>query len=93
MATHPFTTRIDTEVLNDLKFLGNAMNRSASSIAAECLREEVSLRAERLRRIQTSENEAAKGHFVSAEAVNEWLLSIGSADELPPPSVDIDRSK
>ncbi|NVK30103.1 MAG: hypothetical protein HWE20_03805 [Gammaproteobacteria bacterium] len=91
MATHPFTTRIDTKVLNDLKFLGSAMNKTPSSIAAECIREEVSIRAERLRRMQASELEAADGQFVSAEAVNEWLLSLGSTNELPVPKADIRR--
>ena len=65
---------------NDLKFLSSAMNRSQSSIAEKVYR---------IRAIQEAKEEAKKGAFISQEAMEKWVASLGTDNELPTPEPDI----
>lgn len=89
MANKPFTLRLPDEVRDDLKFLSTSMNRTQASIASEMLREKVSIRAQRIRAIQEAKEQAKKGAFISQEAVEKWVDSLGSDNELPLPTPDV----
>jgi predicted transcriptional regulator len=89
MASRPFSLRLPEEVSNDLKFLSSAMNRSQSSIAAEVLAENIAEKVYRIRAIQDAKEEAKKGAFISQEAMEKWVASLGTDNELPTPEPDI----
>lgn len=89
MAGKPFTLRIPDEVKEDLKFLSTSMNRTQASIASEILEEKVSIRAKRVRAIQEAKEQAKSGVFVSQEAMENWVESLGTDNELPMPKPDI----
>ena len=89
MANKPFTLRLPDEVRDDLKFLSTSMNRTQASIASEILKEKVSIRARRIRAIQEAKQQAKNGAFISQEAVEKWVDSLGSDNELPLPAPDV----
>lgn len=89
MASRPFSLRLPDEVSDDLKFLSSTMHRSQSSIASEILSENITEKAYRIRAIQEAKAEAKKGAFASQEAMEKWVESIGSDNELPVPEPDI----
>ena len=89
MANKPFTLRLPDEVRDDLKFLSTSMNRTQASIASEILKEKVSIRARRIRAIQEAKQQAKNGAFISQEAVEKWVDSLGSDNELPLPTADV----
>ena len=89
MANKPFTLRLPDEVRDDLKFLSTSMNRTQASIASEILKEKVSIRARRIRAIQEAKQQAKNGAFISQEAVEKWVDSLGSDNELPLPTPDV----
>ncbi len=89
MASKPFTLRLPDEVREDLKFLSASMKRTQASIASEMLAKDISEKAYRARAIQTAKEEAKKGAFISQEAVEKWVASIGTDNELPLPKPDV----
>ena len=89
MANKPFTLRLPDEVRDDLKFLSTSMNRTQASIASEILKEKVSIRARRIRAIQEAKQQAKNGAFISQEAVEKWVDSLRSDNELPLPTADV----
>lgn len=89
MASRPFTLRIPDEVRDDLKFLSASTNRPQASIAADFLTEKVTAQAVRIKAVQEAKAEALKGVFVSQEAMEQWVDSLGSESELPMPTPDV----
>ncbi len=89
MASKPFTLRLPDEVRDDLKFLSISTNRTQSSIASEMLAEHIADKAYRIRAIQEAKTQAQKGAFISHEAIENWVESIGSENELPMPEPDV----
>ncbi len=89
MPTKPFTLRLPDEVRDDLQFLSSSLKRSQSAIAAEMLVAEITEKARRTRAIQEALEESRKGEFVSQEAVEKWVASIGTDSELPMPESDV----
>lgn len=89
MAGKPFTLRIPDEVKEDLKFLSETTNRTQASIAAEILEEKISIKAKRIRAIQEAKQQAQNGVFISQEAMERWVDSLGTDNELPMPEPDV----
>jgi len=89
MATKPFTLRLSDEVKSDLKFLSASLNRTQASIAADILKEKVTVQATRIKAIQDAKAEAEKGVFISQDAMEQWVDSLGTNNELPMPEPDI----
>ncbi len=89
MSSKPFTLRIPDKVREDLKFLSASMNRTQASIASEILEEKISIKAKRIRAIQEAKAQAKNGVFISQDAMENWVDSLGSENELPVPEADI----
>lgn len=89
MAGKPFTLRIPDEVKEDLKFLSETTNRTQASIASEILEEKISIKAKRIRAIQEAKQQAQNGVFISQEAMERWVDSLGTDNELPMPEPDV----
>lgn len=91
MANKPFTLRLSDEVKKELEFISHATKRSPSSIAAEVLASNIPIRAQRMRMIQEAKKEAENGAFISQEAMETWVDSLGTSNELPLPEPDVFR--
>ncbi len=65
------------------------MKRTQASIASEMLAKDITDKAYRARAIQEAKEEAKKGAFISQEAVEKWVASIGTDNELPLPEPDV----
>jgi predicted transcriptional regulator len=65
------------------------MKRTQASIASEMLAKDIAEKAYRARAIQEAKEEARKGAFISEEAVENWIASIGTDNELPLPEPDV----
>ena len=74
---------------NDLKFLSVLTNRTQASIASDFLKEKVTMQANRMRAVQEAKAEAQKGVFISQEAMELWVNSLGTKNELPMPKADV----
>lgn len=92
MATKPFTLRLSDEVKAELDFISQATKRSPSSIAAEVLASNIPIRAQRMRMIQEAKQEAELGAFISQDAMEAWVDSLGTKNELPMPEPDVFRN-
>lgn len=93
MGSKPFSLRLPEEVKKDLDFVSAKTKRSASSIAIEAIGNDVAVRAKRMRMIEEAKEEAKKGEFISQSAMEAWVDSLGTDNELPPPEPDIIKKK
>jgi len=89
MATKPFTLRLSDEVKAELDFISQTTKRSPSAIAAEVLASTIPIRAQRMRMIQEAKQEAEHGTFISQDAMEAWVDSLGTKNELPMPEPDV----
>lgn len=89
MASKPFTLRLPDESRESLVLLSTLLKRPQASIASEILKEELKRRAARIKALQEAREEAKKGEFVSHEAVEAWIMSVGTDNELPMPKPDV----
>ena len=93
MSNTVFTLRLPDDVKADLELLAKATNRSKSYLAAKAIADYVRTNAWQIRELQQAVSEAEQGVFVSEEAVDAWLNSWGTDDELPAPGADVQRKK
>lgn len=84
-----FSVRLPDELRNEVDELAKATRRSRSFVITEAVAAYVQDHRAYLEAIEEGEKEAAKGVFVSGEAVIKWLESWGTDNELPPPQPDI----
>lgn len=82
------TVRLQPELEENLAEMAEKLQRSKSWLINQALREFFERQAQEQARWQETleaMESVAQGRIVSGSAVNEWLQSWGSADELPPP--------
>lgn len=82
------TVRLQPEVEESLLDMAQKLQRSKSWLINQALREyfeRQSLEQDRWQETLQAMESVAQGKVVSGEAVNTWLQSWGSADELSPP--------
>jgi len=89
MSSKPFSLRLPEEIKEDLDFVSSKTKRSASSIAIEAIGNDVAVRAKRMRMIEEAKEEETKGEFISQSAMEAWVESLGTENELPAPEPDI----
>lgn len=89
MPNKPFTIRLTEEARENLKFLSTSKRKPQASIASEILSHEIEIQASRTKSIQEALEEARQGAFVSQEAMEMWVDSLGTEDELPMPKADV----
>lgn len=88
MATAPFTLRLDTKLKKRLEKEAKQQERSAGFIAAKAIERFLDAKQAELRIINAALKEADKGDFVSSEAVDAWMQSWGTENELLMPKAD-----
>ncbi|MDF3195566.1 ribbon-helix-helix protein, CopG family [Pseudomonas sp. 1928-m] len=82
------TVRLQPELEENLGAMAEKLNRSKSWLINQALREffeRQALEQNRWQETLHAMESVAQGKVVSGEAVNTWLQSWGSSNELPPP--------
>lgn len=89
MPTVPFTLRIDAAIKKRLDQEAKREDRSAGYVAQQAIRAYVEAKERSRAAIRAAETEADRGVFISSDAMDKWVRSWGSDDELPPPQPDV----
>jgi len=89
MTSTVLSVRVPEALEAQLDYLSRASNRSKAYLAAEALGAYGKKNAWRAKELDAALVEANKGVFISHEAMLAWAGSIGSDQELAPPTPDI----
>jgi predicted transcriptional regulator len=89
VASSPFSLRLSPEIKERLDAVADSEDRSSSYIATKAIEAFLDARDAKDRAIREAIAEADKGIFVSSEAVDRWMESWGTDNELPMPEPDI----
>lgn len=93
MGSQTFSLRIPDDIKEDLELVSAMTKRSQASVALEAISRDVAARAKQMRMIAEAKEEAEKGEFISHEAMESWVDSLGTDNELPRPEPDIFKNK
>jgi RHH-type rel operon transcriptional repressor/antitoxin RelB len=88
MASTPFSIRIEDEVRDKLEKICTLTERSKAYITSKAIEEYVERNSWKVEALKQAKKEAAKGEFISHDAMGEWINSLGTDNELPAPEVD-----
>jgi len=91
MSSIPFTFRIDPETKAELEAAAKSSDRTPGYLAKQAISAYLAAREEKRLAIEAAIEEADKGIFVSEEAVNRWMDSWETDNELPFPEPDVFR--
>ncbi len=89
MATTAFSLRLDSKLRNRLEKEAKKTKRTAGFIANHAIRSYFQGLDQFNKELDEAVKEADKGIFISEEAINAWMSSWGTENELPPPEPDI----
>jgi predicted transcriptional regulator len=89
MTSHIMSLQISEEMKTRLDELSAATQRPTSVLVEDALAAYLDEQESERRYIEAAVERADQGDFVSHDAVEKWLLSWGTPDELPPPEPDI----
>ena len=89
MPTTPYTIRIDNELRQALELEAKLADQPAAQLAAQAVKSMVQTKTAKREAIEAALAEADAGRFISEDAMNLWMDSWGSTDELPMPEPDI----
>ena len=89
MSARPLSLDLDDDLRAALTAEAAIEERSAEAIATSALRAYLDDRDAEREMIREAIAEADKGVFISGEAVDRWMASWGTENELPPPEPDV----
>ena len=89
MATVPFSVRLDESVKARLEAEAAREDRSAGYLVQQAVEEFLEGKEYFREQMRLAIAEADKGVFISEEAMNRWMESWDTDNELPPPEPDI----
>jgi predicted transcriptional regulator len=89
MATVPFSVRLDETVKARLEAEAAREDRSAGYLVQQAVEEFLDGKEYFREQMLLAIAEADKGVFISEEAMDRWVNSWGTGNELPPPEPDI----
>jgi predicted transcriptional regulator len=89
MAAVPFSIRLEPDVRSRLEEEAKSLDRSASYVATKAIESFLEARAAKRQALIEAVAEADKGVFISEEAMDAWIDSWGTDNELPPPEPDV----
>jgi predicted transcriptional regulator len=93
MSTTPFSMRIDTDIKARLERRAELEDRSAGYIVQKAVSEYLDAKDYMIKCFREAEVEADKGIFISEQAMDVWVRSWDTDDELPPPEPDVFPAK
>jgi predicted transcriptional regulator len=79
------TIRISKSTKSKLERLAESTNRSRNFLAAEALDEYVAVNEWQIAGIKQALKEVAAGKVIAHDRVSQWIDSLGTDQELPPP--------
>jgi predicted transcriptional regulator len=89
MPTVPFSMRLDENIKTRLETEAALADRSAGYLAQKAIEDFLDDKAYKRECLREAIVEADKGVFISEEAMDAWMLSWDTENELPPPEPDI----
>ena len=89
MTKTSFNIEIDSQLRQALEKIAACEDRSVSQVAEEAIRSLVGRWVAKRDAIDAALKEAERGVFISEEAVQRWMDSWGTENELPMPEPDI----
>lgn len=89
MTSHIMSLQISEEMKTRLDELSAATRRPANVLVEDALAAYLEERENERRYLQAAVDRADEGNFVSHSAVEKWLLSWGTPNELSPPEPDV----
>ncbi|UVC07821.1 CopG family ribbon-helix-helix protein [Rhizobium sp. TH2] len=89
MANSPFSLRLSPDLKERLDAVAESEDRSASYVATKAIEAFLDSRDSMHAAVKAAIEEADKGVFVSSEAVDRWMESWGTDNELPMPEPDV----
>jgi predicted transcriptional regulator len=89
MGEVPLSLHVEAELKRKLDDEARLQRISAESVAEHAIRRYLEIREYERDIIRERIAEADKGVFISEEAMNRWIESWGTENELPPPEPDI----
>jgi predicted transcriptional regulator len=93
MTSVQLSIRMDSDIKTRLDKEALLADRSSSYLIQKAVDQYLSVREHRRQDIEDALAEADKGVFVSGEAVERWVLSWDTDNELPEPEPDIFPAK
>ena len=89
MTSTPYSLRLDDDVRKALEAEAKREDRPATQLAARAIKTMLTQKARKRAAIEAAMVEADKGVFISSEAMNAWVDSWDTENELPMPEADI----
>lgn len=89
MGTSPYSIRLDDELRQALEREAEIEDRPPAQLAVRAIRSMLDAKAAKRAAIDDALARADQGGFISAEAMNAWIDSWDTEDELPAPTADI----
>jgi predicted transcriptional regulator len=83
--TATFSIRLRPEIKRRLRKLANASGRSSNFLISDAVEAYVADQERMLAEFRQADRQVKAGHFIKHEDMKAWLLSWGTAQELPPP--------
>ena len=93
MGEVPLSLHVDAELKKKLEDEARSQNVSAENVAERAIQRYLEIREHERAVLRERIAEADKGIFISEEAMNRWIDSWGTENELPPPEPDIFHDK
>lgn len=89
MGTTPYSIRLDDTLRQSLEREAEIEDRPPAQLAVRAIRSMLEAKAAKRAAIDNALAHAEQGKFVSAEAMNAWIDSWDTENELPAPKADI----
>ena len=89
MPSATFSMRMDAITKSSLEAEAKRRDRSAAYVANEAIQSYLDKQAYKRESLLAAIEEADKGIFISEEAMDKWMDSWGTDNELPAPEPDI----
>ena len=92
MGNSPYSIRLDDALRQSLEREAEIEDRPPTQLAVRAIRAMLEAKAAKRAAIEAALEQADQGEFISAEAMNEWIDSWDTEDEVSAPKVDITPS-
>ena len=92
MGTSPYSIRLDDALRQSLEREAAIEDRPPTQLAVRAIRAMLEAKAAKRAAIEAALEQADQGEFISAEAMNDWIDSWDTEDEVSAPKVDITPS-
>lgn len=89
MGAAPYSIRLDDALRQSLEREAEIEDRPASQLAVRAIRSMLEAKAAKRAAIENALDQADQGKFISAEAMNDWIDSWDTEDEVSAPKADI----